>query len=144
MNSTAILIIGGYNKKGALSSVELLDTKSGNWEKLKDLPQPRYGHSCLKMELAGSEGILVSGGALTGSNVDFFDLKTQKWRALPPLQYRTDGHKMVLVEGIPTVFSWQHIEQFDGQKWINSEISLSQSRSAFAVTTIPGHLVQGC
>ena len=35
-------------------------------------------------------------------------------------------------------------QQFDGQKWINSEISLSQSRSAFAVTTIPGHLVQGC
>ena len=143
MNSTAILIIGGYNKAGALSSVELLDTKSGTWEKLTDLPQPRYGHSCLLMELAGQEGILVSGGALTGSDVDFYDLKERNWKSMPSLQYRTDGHKMVLVEGIPTVFSWQHIEQFDGQKWINAEIALSQSRSAFAVTTVPGHLVQG-
>ena len=68
MNSTAILIIGGYNKAGALSSVELLDTKSGTWEKLTDLPQPRYGHSCLLMELAGKEGILVSGGEKMGGN----------------------------------------------------------------------------
>ncbi len=26
-----------------------------------------------------------------------------------------DGHKMVLVEGIPTVFSWDSIQQFDGK-----------------------------
>ena len=26
----------------------------------------------------------------------------------------SDGHKMVLVEGIPTVFSWDSIQQFDG------------------------------
>ena len=77
VNSTALLIIGGYSQEGALSSVELLDIKTGRWEKLQDLPQPRYGHSCLLMELAGSEGILVSGGALTGSDVDFYDLSTK-------------------------------------------------------------------
>ena len=77
VNSTALLIIGGYSQDGALASVELLDIKSGRWEKLEDLPQPRYGHSCLLMELAGTEGILVSGGALTGSDVDFYDLRTK-------------------------------------------------------------------
>jgi len=144
VNETAMLIIGGYSQEGPLSSVELLDIKSGRWEKLPDLPQPRYGHACLLMELAGQEGVLVSGGALTGSDVDFLNIKTQKWTSLPPLMYRTDGHKMVLIEGIPTLFSWEHIEQFDGSKWVNADLKLSQSRSAFAVTTIPGHLVRGC
>ena len=55
-----MLIIGGYSKNGPLSSVELLDIKSGRWEKLPDLPQPRYGHACLLMELAGKEGVLVN------------------------------------------------------------------------------------
>ena len=77
-----MLIIGGYSQEGPLSSVELLDIKSGRrmrflsgnvllltqffsltylgrWEKLPDLPQPRYGHACLLMELAGQEGVLV-------------------------------------------------------------------------------------
>ena len=26
-----------------------------------------------------------------------------------------DGHKLILVEGIPTIFSWENIEQFDGK-----------------------------
>ena len=78
VNESAILIIGGYNQNGPLASVELLDIKSGRWEKLDDLPQPRYGHACLLMELAGQEGILVSGGALTGSDVDFYDLQLKK------------------------------------------------------------------
>ena len=59
VNDTAMLIIGGYSQDGPLSSVELLDIKSGRWEKLPDLPQPRYGHACLLMELAGQEGVMV-------------------------------------------------------------------------------------
>ena len=38
----------------------------------------RYGHTCLMMELAGVEGILVSGGALTGKHVDFYDIKNRR------------------------------------------------------------------
>ena len=30
------------------------------------------------MELAGTEGVLVSGGALTGKNVQFFDLESKR------------------------------------------------------------------
>ncbi len=56
----------------------------------------------------------------------------------------TDGHKMVLVEGIPTVFSWERIEAFDGTQWTDTDLQLSGSRSAFAVTTVPGHLVPTC
>ncbi len=79
VNSSAIVIIGGYSKgEGALASVELLDIESGRWETMADLPKARFGHACLYMELAGAEGILVSGGALTGDRVDFLDLKTKK------------------------------------------------------------------
>lgn len=145
VNDTSLLVIGGYSKyKGPLSTVELLNTVTGKWESLQDLPQARYGHSCLMMELGGREGILVSGGALTGSKVDFLDLKTGKWEHLPDLEYNVDGHKMVLVEGIPTVFSWEHIEQFNGKQWVTKDFRLSHARSAFTVTSIPGHLVRNC
>ena len=42
------------------------------------------------------------------------------------------------------MFSWEHIEQFDGKKWVDAPFRLNESRSAFAVTTVPGHLVRGC
>jgi len=145
VNKTAILIIGGYSQNGALDSVELLDIESGKWEHVESLPEARYGHSCLMMELAGTEGVLVSGGALTGKSVQFFDLESKRWKSLPDLSYSTDGHKMVLVEGIPTVFGWEHIEQYDGHQWrVNPTFKLTHSRSAFTVTTVPGHLVPGC
>lgn len=78
MNQTALLVVGGYTKGGAIASVELLDTETGRWQKMADLPKKRYGHSCLLMELQGRDGVLVSGGALTGKEVDFLDLKTGK------------------------------------------------------------------
>ena len=52
----------------------MLNTATGKWSQLSDLPSPRYGHSCLLMQLKGREGILVSGGALTGEDVQFLDL----------------------------------------------------------------------
>jgi|LakMenE18May11ns_1017448.scaffolds.fasta_scaffold7934073_1 hypothetical protein len=41
-----------------------------------------------------------------------------------------DGHKMVLVEGIPTVFSWDSIQQFDGKVENNCALK------AFALLTV--------
>ncbi len=71
----------------------------------------------------------------------------------PSLPYRTDGHKMVLVEGIPTVFSWERMVRFNGSDWIEAtdgkeenetRLRLNKSRSHFTVTTVPGHLVPKC
>jgi hypothetical protein len=64
-------------------------------------------------------------------NAKEFQFKTDffhRWRTLASLPFRTDGHKMVLVEGIPTVFSWEHIEQFDGKEWRSTDLRLSRSR----------------
>ena len=99
------------------------------------MPAPRYGHTCLTTEVAGVRGVIVAGGALAGSQVslapalhlfpflnflncqvDFLELGTGEWRQLPPLNYQVDGHKLVLVEGVPTMFSWENIEMFDGQE----------------------------
>ena len=63
---------------------------------------------------------------------------------MPRLMYRMDGHKMILVEGIPTVFSWQHIEQFNGKEWVVPEWTLTKSRSAFTVASVPGHFIPNC
>ena len=42
LNETAILLVGGYRSgEGALSSVQLLDTQTGRWENIQDLPSPR-------------------------------------------------------------------------------------------------------
>ena len=68
-----------------------------------------------------------------GKIVEFLDLETGKWEELSPTNYKigrlsecyfkvfrfktfTDGHKLILVEGIPTIFSWENIEQFNGRK----------------------------
>ena len=66
-------------------------------------------------EVAGTLGVMVAGGALTGNEVSFLDLQNLTWRDLPPLNYKIDGHKLILIEGIPTIFSWENIEQFDGK-----------------------------
>ena len=67
-----------------------------------------------------------------------------RWETLPDLKYRTDGHKMVLVEGIPTVFGWEHLEQYNGNEWRVPNFRLTYSRSAFTVTSVPGHLIPDC
>jgi len=145
INDTALMVLGGWGEDDTpLDSVKILDIQSGMWEDGPSLPSPRYGHTCLLTEVAGTQGIMVAGGALSGKQVDFLDLENQEWRTLPELNYNIDGHKLMLVEGVPTMFSWENIEMFDGQSWILQPFRLSESRSAFTVTSVPGHLVTGC
>ena len=177
MNSTALMVLGGWGEDGPLDSVQILDMETGSWSQGPSLPKPRYGHTCLLTEVAGSMGVMVAGGALTGNEVIFLDMGTMKWRDLPRLNYKigttfiyfiacirfpifSDGHKLMLVEGVPTIFSWENIEQFDGKwifpldifvpfdyagkSWTLQKFRLSQSRSAFTMTSVPGHLVRGC
>jgi len=144
VNESSLMVLGGWGKEGPLDSVQILDMDTGTWRQGPSLPKPRYGHTCLLTEVAGSQGVMVAGGALTGNEVSFLDLGTMSWKKLPSLNYKIDGHKLILVEGIPTIFSWENIEQFDGKLWKLQQFRLSQSRSAFTVTSVPGHLVRGC
>jgi len=59
---------------------EVLNLESGHREAGIDLPSASYGHACLVTEIAGQQGVLVTGGALTGKDVRFlsFDEKSGK------------------------------------------------------------------
>ena len=131
LNSSSVMVLGGWGSDGPLSQVSVLDLQTGSWVPGPDLSTARYGHTCLLTELAGRQGVLVAGGALTGKKVEFLDLDTNTWEEIAPTNYRigtdlglmscselkgivADGHKLILVEGIPTIFSWENIEQFDG------------------------------
>ncbi len=67
MNSSALMVIGGWGGSAALSTVEVLDVGAGVWRSGPPLAAPSYGHACLRTEMAGREGVLVTGGALTGT-----------------------------------------------------------------------------
>jgi len=141
VNSSTIMVLGGWGGQGPLQSTELINMDTGEHVMGKDLPEPSYGHACLVTEINGQLGVLVTGGALTGKLTRFLSFKTMKWSVLSKLLYSTDGHKMILIEGVPTLFSWENIQKFDGEKWYQSDKRLPESRSAFTVTSVPGHLV---
>jgi len=144
VNSSSLIVAGGWGAEGALDSVEMLNVETGVWTHLPPMPEPRYGHTCLVTEVYGRLGVMVAGGALSGRKVTFMDMETGEWSNLPDTTYSIDGHKMILVEGIPTIMSWGNIEQFDGTRWRLQDFRLKGSRSAFTTTSIPGHLLPLC
>ena len=60
------MVIGGWGGSAALATVEVLDLGEGVWRAGPPLPAPSYGHACLLTEVGGRDGVLVTGGALTG------------------------------------------------------------------------------
>ena len=82
------MVLGGWGEDGSLDSVEMLDMETGAWRQGPPLPKARYGHTCLLTEVAGTRGVMVAGGALTGNEVVFLDLETMEWRDLPSLNYK--------------------------------------------------------
>ena len=82
------MVLGGWGTEGPLDSVQILDLDTGVWSDGPPLPKPRYGHTCLMTEVAGTTGVMVAGGALTGNEVIFLDITTMQWRDLPSLNYK--------------------------------------------------------
>ena len=82
------MVLGGWGEEGPLDSVQILDLETGSWTNGPSLPKARYGHTCLLTEVAGSTGVMVAGGALTGNEVTFLDLGTMVWKELPALNYK--------------------------------------------------------
>ena len=66
VNSSSLMVLGGWSQDSALSSVEILNLETGTWSQGPPMERPRYGHACLYTELGGREGVLVTGGALSG------------------------------------------------------------------------------
>ena len=88
LNSSSVMVVGGWGAAGPLSQVTILNLDTGTWVPGPELSTPRYGHTCLLTELAGRPGVLVAGGALTGKKVEFLDLQTDNWEEIAPTNYR--------------------------------------------------------
>ena len=67
VNSSTLVVVGGWDGEQPMASVQLLNLDQGTWTPSVPLPQPSYGHACLHTEIHGREGIMVTGGALTGT-----------------------------------------------------------------------------
>lgn len=88
LNSSSLMVLGGWSSSGPLDSVSVLDLESGTWRQAAPMTRPRYGHTCLKTELGGRPGVMVAGGALSGKVVEFLDLNTGEWEAVAQTNYK--------------------------------------------------------
>ena len=88
LNSSSLMVLGGWGSDGPLSSVQILDLDTGEWRDGPEMVRARYGHTCLLMEMAGRPGVMVAGGALTGKVVEFLDLTSGVWEDIAATNYK--------------------------------------------------------
>ena len=88
VNSSSLMVLGGWGDDGPLSSVSVLNIDTGEWSSGPDMTRPRYGHTCLMTEMGGRPGVMVAGGALTGKIVEFLDIQTGQWETLSGTNYK--------------------------------------------------------
>ena len=88
INSTSLMVLGGWGSSGPLSSVKVLDLETGEWSEGETMRRPRYGHTCLMTELGGRPGVMVAGGVLSGKIVEFLDINTGKWEEIASTNYK--------------------------------------------------------
>merc|ERR1719362_2133811 len=129
-----------------------LDVKTQKWYSLNRLTTGRRKHACVKANINGRPGLVVSGGAgPRGGNmtsVEFYDAKTGSWLTLPSLQKGRRGHAMTVTKGKLVVAGGEGVgrggkqflddmEIFDGKKWVTSKQKLDRPRSGFSLLKIP-------
>ncbi len=92
VNSTTVLIIGGYQSGQRSAKTFYLSTKDQSWTAGPDMKTPRYIHSCgrIKKDNASQAAsiIVVSGvgdGFVTLTSVEILDEGSNSWRTGPEL-----------------------------------------------------------
>ena len=78
VNSSSLMLVGGWGNGKPLDSVQIVNLSTGRWTEGTPLEQPRYGHACLRTQLRGQDGILVTGGALTGGHLIIIIVKPKQ------------------------------------------------------------------
>ncbi|MEB3197397.1 MAG: kelch repeat-containing protein [Candidatus Sericytochromatia bacterium] len=104
LNPPRLLLTGGQAEGRALGTTEWWDVATASWQRLPDLPTPRWG--------AGAAGHGVFAYVVGGSNgrpldtVERFDARDRSWRSLAPLALgreagvaATLGQRIVVVGG---------------------------------------------
>jgi len=144
-----VIITGG---KGREKRVMKLDVKTQKWYSLNRLTTGRRKHACVKANINGRPGLVVSGGAgPRGGNmtsVEFYDAKTGSWLTLPSLQKGRRGHAMTVTKGKLVVAGGEGVarggkqylddmEIFTGKRWVTSKQKLDRPRADFSLLKIP-------
>lgn len=95
-----IYSFGGFDATSqAVDYAAVLDTGSGEWRELPEVPHPRYAHTST---LVDDRVYLIGGRDLDGevAEVDVFDLRTETWETLDtpmPRRRARDSHKTVAI-----------------------------------------------
>ena len=106
-----VLIFGGAGG-AALNMTTLIDTKTGNFTNLEQMPVGRGAAGCIKWTLNGQDGVLITGGldfhsssssAFPANYVDFFSLDSLSWTRLIDGVYGQWSHKMVIYDTFEAV-----------------------------------------
>ena len=93
MKDGRVLLSGGEDSNGSLSTSEIYDPVTGLWSATGRMLNPRSGHSAVLL----SDGkVLVVGGA--GDKVEIFDPQKGIWSAVSSLSQRMTRQGMVLME----------------------------------------------
>lgn len=124
-----LIISGGSAQNGEktqdLTTAELFNTQSNNWEPLPEMNFGRRHHACA---LIGQDNLIVAGGSGAFENVqtsvEMLDLsKKDQWQMLGPLQKaRCCWPQMGLVGQVLTIIGGERVasvavEEFDGGQW---------------------------
>ena len=91
-----VVVTGG---KGRGNRAVKLSLRTGKWYSLTRMLEPRKNHACTKLTLNGRPGLVVSGGNLNSTSVEFYDVSSGQWVNLPRLQRGRMKHAMVIEKG---------------------------------------------
>ena len=116
-----------------------------------------FQHSCVKARVNGREGVIVAGGSSDAdpalTSVEFFDLKTNRWRSLgrtregrrfPGLMVM--GKHLLIAGGettdqIDRTVILDSMETLVGKRWVPLRQKLPERRSRFSLLRIPRNYV---
>ena len=143
INTTRIIVTGGVNGDGLLSSTWMLDLTDLSWERLQDMPGPRHGHGCTTTP----SGELIIAGGYDGSDyissVYSYNLMSNTWKQssdLPremkhivPVMFFWNKHPIILES--PSSNIWI----LDGNTWKKMEATMGDMFYGIndVATTIP-------
>ena len=99
-----VLVTGGVDTQGDLSSAEIYDPASGEWTKTGSLNIVRRSHTST---LLADGRVLVAGGVADGTNynphfnsfasAELYDPATEKWTMTTPMSVARFGHAAILL-----------------------------------------------
>merc|ERR1712200_201691 len=126
IDSMRIIMTGGHNGDGFLSSTWMLDLTDLSWEQLADMPVPRSGHGCTT---TATGELIIAGGIGKERSVYIYNLMSNTWSQagdLPPEMFHYVYPVMLLWNKHPIILevSSTNIWILDGNNWKMMEATM--------------------